>query len=548
MLRKLLTRTVNRRAFILGGLAAVTAACRSGAGASPATTAAGGSTTTRPSTPPTTTPSTTTTVPPAPDLPSDPFRLGVASGDPLADRVIIWTRLAPDPLHGGGMPAEDVAVAWELSTTADFAELVGSGIATATPAHGHAVHVDAANLEPSTTYWYRFRVGRFTSATGRTRTMPAPDDHAATLSIGHGSCQHYETGFYAAHRDVAASELDAVIWLGDYIYEEAARPVGQNGVLRSHDGPETTDLAAYRNRYALYKGDPDLQAAHASAPWFVVWDDHEVQDNYADDRSKNPSVPPAQFLLRRAAAYQAWWEHHPVRLPAPTGSDYQIYRSFELGSLATLFLLDGRQYRADQACGDAVLNLSPACEETFAPGRTMLGEPQERWLYDGLGRSTTRWNILGNQVMLGDLTLDGAVLNYDQWDGYPEARERLKAAIEEAGLTNVVAVTGDIHVAFVNNLTVEDESGRHTVAAELVATSISSTSGFPPGTGAMLPSRFPEVQWANDTKRGWVRSEISPTDWRAEYRVVQDVSRADSPVATDRTFRIVPTEPGAAPG
>jgi alkaline phosphatase D len=541
---------ISRRAFLLAGITAVVAACREGAGTnvgstSPSTPSTSTPSTTTPTTTAATTTAPTTTAPPTPELPGDPFTLGVASGDPLADSVILWTRLAP---AGGGMPDEDVEVTWELANAADFAELLESGTAVASPGHAHAVHVDATNLEPSTTYWYRFRVGSFTSAVGRTVTMPAPDDRAATLTIGHASCQHYETGFYAAHRDIAASQLDAVIWLGDYIYENAARPIGQDGVVRSHDGPETTDLTAYRNRYALYKSDRDLQAAHASAPWFVIWDDHEVQDNYAADHSKDPAVPPAQFQSRRAVAYQAWWEHQPVRLPAPTGADYQIYRSFTLGPLATLFLLDGRQYRTDQACGDAVLNLSPACPDTFAPGRTMLGDTQERWLYDGLGNATTTWNILGNQVMLGDLTLDGAVLNYDQWDGYPEARQRLKTAIDAAGLKNVVAVTGDIHVAFVNNITVDDESGRHNVATELVATSISSDSGFPPGTGAMLPTRFPEIQWANDLKRGWVRSMLTQDEWRAEYRIVDDVTRADSAVGMDRTFRIVPTEPGIAPG
>jgi alkaline phosphatase D len=333
------------------------------------------------------------------------------------------------------------------------------------------------------------------------------------------------------------------VWLGDYIYEGAARPVGDE-VVRSHNGPEPMDLAAYRDRYALYKTDADLQAAHAATPWFVVWDDHEVENNYAGDHSEDPSVPLDVFRLRRAAAYQAWWEHQPVRLPPPTGPDYPIYRTYPLGGLATLFLLDGRQYRTDQACGDATLDLSPACPETFAPGRTMLGEQQERWLDDGLRASRTVWNVLGNQTMLGDLTLNGAVLIYDQWDGYPAARQRLKDAIVGAGLTNVVAVTGDFHVAFANDLTVADGAGRRTVATELVATSVSSTSGVPAGTGAQLVGQFPEITYANDLKRGWVRSVITKDDWTAEYRVVDDVTAAGSGSSTDAVFRILPGAAG----
>jgi alkaline phosphatase D len=541
---------ISRRGFLAGALAAVLAACRDNGGAAPPSTT--GTSAAAPTEPPTTTattsPTTTrpaTTSAPAPALPRDPFTLGVASGDPLADGVVLWTRLAPDPLHGGGMPPGDVEVDWEV--TADSGgtpgEVVAKGTATATAEHAHSVHVDVTGLAPSTTYRYQFRVGPYTSATGRTKTMPAAGDVDVRLVLGHATCQHYETGFYGAHRDIAESDLDALVWLGDYIYEGAARPVGGE-VVRSHNGPEPMDLAAYRDRYALYKTDADLQAAHAAAPWFVVGDDHEVENNYAGDHSEDTSVPLEVFRLRRAAAYQAWWEHQPVRLPPPDGPDFAMYRTYPLGGLATLFLLDGRQYRTDQACGDATLDLSPACPETFAPGRTMLGDEQERWLYDGLRSSRAAWNILGNQTMLGDLTLNGAVLVYDQWDGYPAARQRLKDAIVGAGLTNVVAITGDFHVAFANDLTVADGGGRRTVATELVATSVSSVSGVPPGTGAQLVGQFPEIKFANDLKRGWVRSVVTKDDWTAEYRRVDDVTSADSGSSTDAVFRMLPGSPG----
>jgi alkaline phosphatase D len=526
----------------------ILAACRDSGGSSssidsppsspdPSTTAA---TTTAPAT------TSTTSIP---ELAGDPFTLGVASGDPLADAVILWTRLAPDPLAPdgtGGMPAEAVDVVWEVADDEGFTTIVTSGSAAAEPEHAHTVHVDVTGLTAGTTYWYRFSLGPHTSPAGRTRTMPSDDDAHASLTLGHASCQHYETGFYAAHRDIASSGLDALVWLGDYIYEGAARAVGEgNGtVVRSHDGPETTDLAGYRNRYALYRSDVDLQAAHASTPWFVIWDDHEVENDYAGDIAQDPGVTPEAFRLRRAAAYEAWWEHQPVRLPPPTGADYEMRRQFALGSLGTLFLLDGRQYRTDQACGDAKLSLDPPCPETFDPARTMLGAEQEQWLLDGLATSRSTWNILGNQTVMADLTLDGSVLNFDQWDGYPTAREHLLDAVDQGGVANVVTLTGDIHAAGVADLTVEDESGRRAVATELVTSSVSSTSNLPVGAEAIL-AQFPDVRFADGTRRGWVRSTVTKDAWQAEYRAVEDVADPRSAVAVAARFRIDAGTPGA---
>jgi alkaline phosphatase D len=544
---------MSRRGFLLGAMATVLAACRSGGnGASGRRSSTGGGTAVTTAAPttttaPTTIPAPTTTLPPAPELPGDPFTLGVASGDALPDAVILWTRLAPDPLADGGtagMPSEEVPVVWEVATGEDFATTVASGVAAASPDHAHSVHVDVTGLTPATTYWYRFRVGPYTSTTGRTVTMPGGDGAATTLVIGHASCQHYEQGLYAAHRDIAAARLDALVFLGDYIYEGTAHPVGQGGAIRSHNGAEPTDLAGYRDRYALYRTDADLQASHASTGWYVIWDDHEVQNNYAGDHSTDPALSTADFHARRAAAYQAWWEHQPVRLPPPTSADYQIYRSFALGPLGQLFLLDGRQYRSDQACGDRVLSLEPACPETFAPGRTMLGAVQERWLLDGLAATSATWNVIGNQTIMSDLTINGAVLNFDQWDGYPDARQHLLSGIDQANLTNVVTITGDIHAAGVADLTVDDENGRRAVGAELITSSVSSNNKLPIGAEAVL-AQFPNVHYADGAKRGWVRNTLTASSWEAEYRAVDDITRADSPISVPARFRIVPTTPGA---
>ncbi len=272
----------------------------------------------------------------------------------------------------------------------------------------------------------------------------------------------------------------------------------------------------------------------------MIWDDHEVENNYAGDHSEDADVPEAEFQARRAAAYQAWWEHQAVRLPAPESADYQIYRSFSLGSLAQLFLLDGRQYRSDQSCGDQVLVLEPPCPETFAPGRTMLGDEQERWLLDGLAASPTTWNIVGNQTILSDLTLNGAILNYDQWDGYPEARQRLLYGIDQTGLTNVVTLTGDIHAAGVIDLVVEDENGSHPVGTELITSSVSSTTNLPVGAEAIL-AQFPgrPLRRRHQARMGAQRDHPRRLEGRVPGRRRRDAGRL-----ADHQRGHVPDRPG----
>lgn len=528
---------MDRRTFLIGSLtAAVAAACSSGGddaappsttGASTSASAATTSTTAAPTTVATTAAPTTTTAA-APVTDPKVFPWGVASGDPLPDRVVLWTRLAD---------GRDPALRWEVATDANFGTVVASGTATAADADGRSAHVDATGLRPDTRYWFRFLSGEAT-AVGRTRTLPAADAKVDTLRFGFGSCQDWQGGFYAAHRDAVASDLDLFVWLGDYIYEYGALP----GAPRQHTGSTCLTLDDYRQRYALYRSDPDLQAAHAAYPWVVVWDDHEVQNNYASAISEDAGVSEADFLARRTAAYQAWWEWMPTRLAKPTDASLRIYRELQFGTLARLFLLDGRQYRSDQACGDAILSQAPPCAEWSDASRTMLGADQEAWLLDGIKASTTTWNVIGNQVVMGDARLNGAVLNYDQWDGYPAARERLLGGIAESGKRNVVVVTGDIHLSAVADLLLA--AGGAPVATELVGTSISSGALLPPGLDALI-GVFPALKYLNGRQRGWVRNEVTASRWTAEYRVVEDASTADSAVRTDATFTIAPDTPGA---
>ena len=371
----------SRRSFLLGALAAIVAACRSDGGA-----AKPGASTSAPVTEPissATTPSPattapTTTVPPPPPLAGDPFTLGVASGDPLHDSVILWTRLAPEPLAAGGgrrhASRGHRPSSGRCPTTTPSPTSWPSGTAAA----------DRRPRPLRARRRHRTGAGHHLLVPVPRRPLHQPDrphpDHAGRderrrpLTLGHASCQHYETGLYAAHRDIATAELDALVWLGDYIYEGGARAVGESNVIRSHDGPKPIELAGYRNRYALYKSDPDLQAAHAVDA--VVRDLGRPRGREQLRRRPEPGRGvPADGLPAAPGRRLPGLVGAPAGPPAPARRrrlrDAPL--SFPLGPLAQLFLLDGRQHRSDQACGDVVLSLDPPCPETFAPERTMLG-------------------------------------------------------------------------------------------------------------------------------------------------------------------------------
>jgi alkaline phosphatase D len=307
----------------------------------------------------------TTVVATRPTFSADPFSLGVASGDPLPDGVVLWTRLAPDPLNGGGMPPAAVPVGWQVASDDQMRTVVRSGTALATPDLAHSVHVDVRGLEPGRRYWYGFTAGDAESPIGRTRTAPAPDAPLNRLRFAYASCQNWEQGYYTAYRHLAAEDLDLVVHLGDYIYESTApdRP-------RSHNGPRPTTLEEYRARHALYKTDPDLRAAHAAFPWVVTWDDHEVVNDYAGEIDPRNS-PPERFRARRAAAYQAYWEHLPLRPSSmPNGPGMQLYRRLTFGNLAEFSVLDTRQYRTDQPCG---VGPQPRCAGALDEAATLTG-------------------------------------------------------------------------------------------------------------------------------------------------------------------------------
>lgn len=456
--------------------------------------------------------------------------------------MVLWTRVAPQPLEpGGGMPPEPVGVTWEIAEDEALTQIVQTGTVVADPAWAHAVHVEVAGLRPDRWYWYRFHCGGGTSPVGRTRTFPAEGAASERLRFAFASCQKYEVGYYTAYEHMAREDLDLdlVVHLGDYIYEKGD---GDNAV-RPHGTPEILTLDDYRRRYAVYKSDRQLQAAHALAPWLVTWDDHEVSNNYAGAIPEYPDrISPEAFLRRRAAAYQAYFEHMPLRQRArPRGPNLCLHRCVDFGGLASFHVLDTRQYRTDQPQGDGT---KPPAAVLLDPAGTLLGADQRAWLFDGLARSAANWNILAQQVMMARVDLapgPGVGLPMDKWSGYEHERRALLRHLTDARVRNPVVITGDIHCNWANELGPDFETPDALPAAvEFVGTSI--TSGGDGGDhGKYAPARLqaenPGVQFFNN-ERGYVSCEVTPAHWRTDYRTVPYVSRPGAPIQTRATFMV----------
>ncbi len=484
----------------------------------------------------------------------DPFQLGVASGDPAPDGFVLWTRLATRPLDpGGGMVMRPIPVAWELAADEGFREVVRSGQALARPELGHSVHVETDGLLPGRPYWYRFRAGDAVSAVGRSATLPAPGARVDRVRFAVAGCQHYEEGHYTAWRRIAEQPLDFVFHYGDYIYEGPDRGPGErmmNGrpfvPLRRHVGAETYSLDDYRRRHALYRGDADLQAAHASAPWFVSFDDHEVDNNWAADRDQD-HTPPELFLLRRAAAFQAFYEHMPLRRASmPRDGHMQMFRRASWGDLLTSHFLDTRQYRSDQINNDRDGVLG---EAALAPERSMLGAQQEAWLHTGLQPDGQRWHVVAQQVGLANLAMrapNGDVVHSaDQWGGYLANRRRLLGHIRDARMTNVVTVSGDAHRHFASDL-LHDTGEGPVVSSEFLATSITSGSDGTGETDAFhrdTTALNPHLKAMTD-RRGYVLCDVTRDAWRGDLEVLDTVMTPDAPVRTHASFVIERGRPG----
>lgn len=479
----------------------------------------------------------------APRWETTPFALGIASGDPWADSVVLWTRLIADPSNPEAMMATaPVEVSWQVATDEKMSKVVKKGTETATAEWAHSVHAEVTGLEPNRYYWYQFRVGDHLSPIGRTKTLPKPGARVDQFRFAFASCQNYEQGFYTAYKSLAGEELDLVFFLGDYIYEGA--PIKDRP--RLHLAPELHTLADYRTRYTQYKLDPLLQAAHANVPWILTWDDHEVANNYADwiDQQKDPREV---FLARRAAAYHAYYEHMPLRKSSmPHAADAQLYRSFQYGALSSFFVLDTRQYRSPTPCDEGTKAL---CEDALSPNNSMMGATQKAWLYKGLDQSRATWNLIPQQVMMGAVDqVPGEAARYamDQWPGHYGELTDVMGFLGRRKPSNPVVLTGDIHSNWVNDLKADfRDPASPTVGAELVATSISSG-----GDGMDLPQRMQNVLKENpfvkfyNGQRGYVSCVMTAETLHADYKVVDKVTSPDGSVTTKASFVVANGKPG----
>ncbi|MEW6269814.1 MAG: alkaline phosphatase D family protein [Thermodesulfobacteriota bacterium] len=461
------------------------------------------------------------------------FSHGVASGDPLPDAVVLWTRLSPDD---AGEPLE---VFWEVARDEAFADRVGAGWTTTDAERDFTVKLDAADLEPASTYWYRFRALGRTSPVGRTRT--APSGAADRLLLGVVSCQRYPDGYFHAYRRLAQRpEIDAIVHLGDYIYED-----GFPGRVRAHDpAHEILSLDDYRRRYAQYRGDPDLQEAHRVFPFVAVWDDHETANNaWRDGASAHDPATEGSWEERKLRAQRVYAEWMPIRFAAGE----PLFRVLGFGDLADLILLDTRIWGRDrQAEGFGDL------ETIRDPERSILGFDQEEWLADRLRASAARWKVVGQQVILSPWRLSGAPLsagggtiaNEDGWDGYQPTRTRLLDVVRGEGIRNLVVLTGDVHSSWAMDVTddpnepaaYDPETGRGSLGVEVVAPGVSSTFVAEGFEDVILPQN-PHVKYGDTRRQGYVVLELTPDQAKATWFLFDDVTRAETEERAAATFR-----------
>lgn len=476
-----------------------------------------------------------------------PFTLGVASGYPTTDGMTLWTRLAPLPLEpDGGIDRDEVLpVTWQVAEDEGFARVVAEGQQRAVAERAHSVHVDVRGLRPGRGYFYRFLCGDEVSPVGRTLT--APDEQATRLRFAIASCQHYEQGYYAAHRHVVEDAPDLMLFLGDYLYESS----WGDDLVRRHVGPEPHALDEYRVHHAQYKADRDLQRAHAAMPWLVTWDDHEADNDYAGDRSEY--LDP-RFLQRRAAAYQAYYEHMPLPAamrPQPDGS-LRLHAELRWGAHARILMLDGRQYRSPQACPDPLKGGGgrrvdrDACPDIDAPGRSLLGDPQERWLDQALARRGARWNILAQQTLmsaLDEMPGPGRIVRTDRWDGYPRSRDAVLSMLQRHRVANPLVVGGDIHATVLADLKRDPWDARAPiVASEVCGTSIAS-QGATQAEADRIAAENPQVRYARSDRRGYCLLTLE-RDALIEVRALDSEKRRDSGIDTLARFAVADGRPG----
>ena len=477
-----------------------------------------------------------------------PFALGVASGRPRSDAMVLWTRLLVS--EADRQTATDtMAVQLEVFADAALKRRVYTTTQVTDASRGHSVHVHVKNLRPSTDYWYRFRQGDAVSSVGHMRTAPAVNADVRSLRIALTSCQHYEQGQYVAQQHLAQQDFDFVLFMGDYIYESS----NAQYAIRKHNTEEPKTLAQYRLRYEQYKRDPMLQAAHAAHAWVLMWDDHEVVNDYANDVDRQYTRKEA-FLLRRAAAYQAYFEHQPVLLgpdpDSPALASMRLHDHFHWGQLADVWTLDCRQYRSAQACRDPLRGggrMVLQCDALNDPQRTMLGWEQETWLEKTLRPSTRTWKLLAQATQISSTSVPvptGRSYWNDAWDGYPEARKRLLQNVQEANLKNVATLGGDVHMNVAAHLRMTpNDPNAPVLASEFVTTSLTSR-GMGDKALATIRDSNADLLHARADERGYAAISVTPQALRCDFITTAFPAGSDSSFKTQASFVVHKDEAG----
>lgn len=478
------------------------------------------------------------------------FPLGVASGDPLSDGIVLWTRIAKEPF--GVDPALGrIPVYWAIARDRSFREIAQRGVVEAAPESSHCIHVDVSDLSPGTEYFYFFEAMGRRSPVGRTRTLPIVGDHVGHYRIAVASCQDFSAGYFTAYRDIVEQAPDLVIHLGDYIYETAG------GEVRPYPVDEAMTLEDYRALYAQFRLDPDLQRAHLEIPWILIWDDHEVVNDWGPDHylpsSHNREIPHDQYLTRKSAAIRAYKEYMPLRWSRDGDETRErLYDRTTIGDLIELNRLDVRSYRDEPACDlDERHHFTP-CDASADTSRSLLGEEQEDWLIEGMGSTGATWNVLVQATVMAPLDLSAGEdrrHEADSWDNYEGTRNRVIAMIQDRSLDNVVSVGGNIH-AFYAGVMYDDQwsENRRPIMSEIVATSINASGGgderYDDINGRL--DQNPGIRYFENRLRGYVLLDISHNELTAVFRSVDDVKDPDGAVTTLHTVQVAAGTPEIA--
>jgi alkaline phosphatase D len=446
-----------------------------------------------------------------------PFYHGVASGDPLSDRVIIWTRITPTDF------GQTLSGSYHVATDNQFNNIVASGIYSTDSTKDFTVKIDVTGLNPNTFYYYEFEHNGTYSLVGRTKTLPLGAVDNMRLAVV--SCASLESGYFNAYEAIAnRNDVDAVLMLGDYIYEYESQGFSPNGNVDRTWQPaeEITELNDYRLRYNSYRLDYALRKLHQNFPWICIWDDHETANDSYPGGADNHQANEGTWAQRMSAGKKAYFEWIPIR-PKATGNQ-EIFRTFELGDLAKIIMLDTRLEGRDQQVGAN----DPVFNDTT---RTILGPSQFNWLKNELSTTTQPWKIIGNQVMIGAVEIFGTPVNTDSWDGYPAERQKLFDHLTSNNIENMVVLTGDIHTSWAVDL----KNGNNPVGVEMVTPSVTSP-GVPINLSGLITLQNPDIKYVELTKRGFILVDITPQRVQGDWYNVNTIDQINASASCVKSY------------